>query len=551
MAGTFIPLFIVGIFVYLGAKLYWHFQAPKRSPLHVIQGPPTKHWFFGFMNPTEAQTLQISPLLLRYCAQFQGVWASPFTNQKPTLVLGDLAGIHHVLNNAQTFTRAPAQMRLTRLVFGDGLVAVDGEQHKRQRRAVGPGFSSTAINGMMPAYKDLTEKLATRWRERCENDAKAGAIEINAYADFEKLFMDIIGETGFQYKFGSLDGHRSELEDAFVQVTQQAATGSLYSMLRSQFPIVEAFGHWFVREQIQLNKLRSNIQAISLQLVKNAKAHYAANGGEKGNSARKDILGLLVKSNLQEDSKHRLSDDEIVSIIPTLLSGGYDNNASALAYALLAMATAPSTQTRLREELLAPPPGCENWQDDWKALDALPYLDAMCREILRFHSPAHSIPRTCAQDNVIPLSKPITLRDGSTTSEIRIGRGDDIVIPQKWMNVDPALWGPDADVFRPERWLQDPTHKYYAGGLHEAIAGQKHSGWSSLMTFSIGPRNCIGYKMAVAEIKVSLAFLVAKFEFLPHDGMKDVYGEVQIVDRPRVPGVKGYSMPCWVKPIGK
>ncbi|OAR01840.1 hypothetical protein LLEC1_05991 [Akanthomyces lecanii] len=557
-SGTLICLFTATIFIYAIFQIYAYWLPLAQSPLKVIRGPPVKHWFFGFMNSTEAQTLQMSPLLLKLCAKFDGVWASPFTNRKPTLVLGDLAGIHHVLNNSQTYTRAQAQMRTTRLVFGDGLVAVDGEQHKRQRRAVGPGFSTAAINGMMPAFRDVTEKLAARWHKSCQGapagskpGARGGAVEINAYGDFEKLFMDIIGETGFQYRFGSLDGHRTELEAAFVDVTQHAATGSLYSLLRSQFPIVEALGHWFVREQIELNRLRRNIQQVSMRLVKNAKAHFEANGGADLKSKRKDILALLVQANLQEDAKHRLDDDEIVSIIPTLLSGGYDNNASAMAYALMAMALTPSTQTRLREELLAPPPGCTDWRNDWKALDTLPYLDAMCREVLRLYSPAHSIPRTCARDDVIPLSRPITLRDGSAASEIRIGRGDDVVIPQKWMNVDPALWGADASIFKPERWLQDEEHKHYAGGLHPAIAGQKHSGWSSLMTFSVGPRNCIGYKMAVAEIKVSMAFLVAEFEFLEHDGMKDVFGEVQIVDRPRVPGVKGYSMPCWVRPVGQ
>lgn len=259
--------------------------------------------------------------------------------------------------------------------FGDGLVAVDGEQHKRQRRAVGPGFSTSVINGMMRAFRDLTEKLAARRHKSCDG-APSGS-GINAYGDFEKLFMDIIGETGFQYKFGSLEGHRSELEAAFVDVTQHAATGSLYSLLRSQFPSVETLGHWFVREQIKLNRLRRTIQHVSIRLLKNARAHFEASGGEKLKSRRKDILALLVQANLQEDATHRLDDDEIVSIIPTLLSRGYDNNASGMAHAVMVMAQTPSTQKRLQKELLAPPPRCENWKSDWKALDSLPYLDAI------------------------------------------------------------------------------------------------------------------------------------------------------------------------------
>ncbi|OAA74001.1 Cytochrome P450 [Cordyceps fumosorosea ARSEF 2679] len=552
-SGLLTVLFIYAVAI---CRAYW--LAMSLSPLNAVQGPPTQHWFFGFLSSKEAQAFQMSPLLLEYCAKFDGVWASLFTNRRPSLVLGDLAGIHHVLNDSHTYARSQVQMRTTRLIFGDGLVAVDGDQHKRQRRAIGPGFSSTAIDSMLPVFAALTEKLAKRWYRALGSpslEAKSAAnetrraIEVNAYGDFENLFMDMIGESGFQYRFGSLEGHRSELEAAFVEVAQAATTGSLYSLLRSQLPLVETFGHWFVREQMHLDQLKQNIRTISLRLVENAKAHFQYTGADEKVSGRRDILGLLVQSNLAADAKHRLEDDEIVSIIPTLLSGGYDNNASAMSYAVMAMAQTPSTQKRLREELLAPPSGCEDWKSSSKALEKLPYLDAMCRETLRLYSPAHSIPRTCTKDDVIPLSKPIRLRDGSLTSEIRIGRGDDVIIPQKWMNVDPALWGTDANMFRPERWLQDPNHRYYTGGLNPVISGHKHSGWSSLMTFSIGPRNCIGYRMAISEIKVSLALLVAKFEFLQHDGMKDVYGQVQIVDRPRVKGVKGYCMPCWVRAI--
>ncbi|KAK2594204.1 hypothetical protein QQS21_008093 [Conoideocrella luteorostrata] len=553
--GIVLPIVTVIVITYALAALRTYWLAMHLSPLKDVQGPANQHWFFGFLNSNEAQSFQMSPKLLEYCARFEGVWASLFTNRRPTLVLGDLDGIHHVLNNAQTYARAQAQMRTTRLVFGDGLVAVDGHQHRRQRRAVGPGFSSNAVEGMVPVFIDTAEQLAERWAENLRNQSVESklspggdgkrVVERNVYSDFEKLSMDIIGEAGFQYKFKSLEGHRSELEAAFVDVTQHAATGSLYAALRSHFPFVQSIGNWLSKEQIQLNRLRHNIETISMRLVKNAKDQVQ---GQKG-SRRKDILGLLVQSNLSEDPKHRLDDEEIVSMIPTLLSGGYDNNASAMSYAVMALAQTPLKQERLRQELLTPPKGSESWKTDSKALESLPYLDAVCRETLRLHSPAHSIPRTCIQDDVIPLSRPIKLRDGSLTTEIRIGRGDDVVIPQKWMNVDPRLWGMDANTFNPERWIQDPQHEYYAGGLDATISGQKHSGWSSLMTFSIGPRNCIGYRMAVAELKACMAILVSRFEFVEHHQMNHVRGEVQIVDRPRVDGVKEFCMPCWVKAV--
>ena len=546
-------LLIPGPILLVVFSLWKYFYAPYASPLAYIRGPKSKHWFYGFLSPSEARGFQMSPKLLDHCSEYDGVWYATFTNRRPTLVLGDQEAIGYVLNNAQTYARAEAQMRVTRLLFGEGLVGVDGPRHKRQRKVVGPAFSSAAIDGMAPIFYLMAEKLASNWETELAKDDR---FETNAYRDFEALSIDIIGLAGFKYNFKSLQGERSDLEAAFVNVTKSAATGSVYASLRAQFPLVGALGHFLSREQIQLDRHKNDIEEISEKLVQGAKstmkqsAQTLVETGDHQSHQSRDVLTLLIRSNMSIDVKDRLPEKEIVSLVPTFLSGGYDNNAAAMSYAVYGLAEFPETQARLRDELLHPPAECSSWRNSLRALDSLPYLDAVTREVLRLYSPAHSIPRTCAREDIIPLGKPIQLRDGTWTEQIRIAEGDDIVIPQKWMNIDPSTWGPDAHVFKPERWIEDQGHPYYAGGLPPRVKNCKSSGWSHLMTFSIGPRNCIGYRMAVAEFKVGLAVLVSKFEFLKHDEMKHVYGEVQIVDRPRVHGKHGYCMPVWVKAAG-
>lgn len=58
-----------------------------------------------------------------------------------------------------------------------------------------------------------------------------------------------------------------------------------------------------------------------------------------------------------------------------------------------------------------------------------------------------------------------------------------------------SVWGEDATEFRPERWLD-------ASRLPSTE--DTPPGWNGLMTFSAGPRICIGYRLAVLEFKVSL-----------------------------------------------
>ena len=54
---------------------------------------------------------------------------------------------------------------------------------------------------------------------------------------------------------------------------------------------------------------------------------------------------------------------------------------------------------------------------------------------------------------VLPLSQPVRGRDGKELSEVVITRGTIVVAHLQASNVDKALWGEDADEWKPERWL--------------------------------------------------------------------------------------------------
>ncbi len=62
-------------------------------------------------------------------------------------------------------------------------------------------------------------------------------------------------------------------------------------------------------------------------------------------------------------------------------------------------------------------------------------------------------PHRTRQDAVLPLSKPIRGRDGSTINEIPIPKDTVVVVGLLSSNRNKAVWGEDAMEWKPERWL--------------------------------------------------------------------------------------------------
>ena len=77
-----------------------------------------------------------------------------------------------------------------------------------------------------------------------------------------------------------------------------------------------------------------------------------------------------------------------------------DTTSTALAMTLSILGERPEAQQRLREEVLAALDGRDAL--DYDALCALPYLDAVCRETLRLHSPTTHLFRECVFSYFFP-----------------------------------------------------------------------------------------------------------------------------------------------------
>ncbi|KAG1725801.1 cytochrome P450 [Suillus paluster] len=89
---------------------------------------------------------------------------------------------------------------------------------------------------------------------------------------------------------------------------------------------------------------------------------------------------------------------------------------SALCRTLLTLAHHQDAQARLHEEIH--PAMDEHGELDYDALSNLSYLDAVCRETLRWYPLVITVTRTAREDIVLPFSCPFKENDGKYMHDV-------------------------------------------------------------------------------------------------------------------------------------
>jgi cytochrome P450 len=140
-------------------------------------------------------------------------------------------------------------------------------------------------------------------------------------------------------------------------------------------------------------------------------------------------------------------------------------------------------------------------------------LNNVCREILRFIPP-------CITSLKITNLVSVVTREAYATDYINgvtIPKGTRITIPVAAINFDETVWGPDVDTFNPDRW-ENPSDSISKYGY---------------MTFSHGPRSCIGRLFAETEMKVLLLVLIQRLSYAEVVKGKHIERQTVITTRPK------------------
>ncbi|KAI9458423.1 cytochrome P450 [Lactarius psammicola] len=443
------------------------------------------------------------------------------------LIVSDPKACNNIFIKDQVIEPTEAFLISNMQAFGPALLSTSGAHHRRQRKLLNPVFSVGSLRHMTPIF----HRVARQLREKLESIVANGGQEINIAGWMGKFSLEIMGQGGLGYSFGTLEGRNDEYCRALEEWLP--ATSSL-AVYRSLFPYVYKVFHpkflKLVGRMLPWPKL-NHLMDLSETLNAEARRIYETKKRllELGDDATvkqvgegKDIISLLMQASAADSEDDRLSEEELLAQMAVLVFAGTDTTASALSRILHLLALHPEIQDKLRKELKE---ACENDEElPHDQLVSLPFLEAICRETLRLYAPAPGVMRTARSDVVLPLSSPIHDVNGREIHEIFVPKNTNLYIQIYNLNRDPSIWGPDAAEWKPERWLAP---------LPESVANIQGV-YANIMTFIGGPRSCIGFKFSQLEIKVALSQIIPAFRLAPTEA--EIFWRFGVLLTPSVKG---------------
>lgn len=321
-------------------------------------------------------------------------------------------------------------------------------------------------------------------------------MEISQWAS--RCTLDIIGVAGLGRDFGAIRDENSDIVRTYQHLFMPSRQARILALVGTVVPV------WLLnllplRRNEDVREAAKTIRALCRDLVLEKKAKLASKG-ETG----VDILSVALESG-------HFSDENLVDQLMTFLAAGHETTATALTWAIYLLCKYPDVQTRLREEIRERLPSVDaDTGVTSMDIDRMPYLNAVCSEVLRYYSPVPQTIREAAYDTTI-LGQPVP-------------KGTRVLLSPWAVNLDPKMWGSDASEFNPDRWMPDSNSSAAAlgpgagAGVGEgsnskrAASGGATSNYAFL-TFLHGPRSCIGQSFAKAEFACLVAAWVGRFEF--------------------------------------
>ncbi|XP_072940755.1 cytochrome P450 4C1-like [Epargyreus clarus] len=381
--------------------------------------------------------------------------------------------------------------RFIRKITGYGGIFAPVTIWRRRRKILLPAFSPKIVENFVEVFSEQSEKLTKLLATQSDHGKFSIWPFITSYT------LDSVCETAMGVKVNAQGNPNCSFLKALNLVLNLICERIFHLWLQPDW-LYKFFPQYYRQQKCvdELNGFTDKVIENKREELKNEKKckteadhHY-----DLGNYQKKTFLDLLISLSGGENGYNNV---QLREEILTLTVAGTDTSAVAICYTLMLLGKYPKIQMKLFEELdeVFGESDRPLEKDD---LQKLKYLDRVVKESLRLFPPVPFIIRKVLEDIKLPSS-------GYT-----LPAGCGVVVSIWGAHRDPRYWGPDAEMFDPDRFLPERFNLKYP---------------CSFMPFSNGPRNCLGYQYALMSVKTALSAVLRRYR---------VVGENEHSNAPRI-----------------
>ena len=378
------------------------------------------------------------------------------------VVIADPEAIAAVLRDRpEGFRRTRRLASIAHQMGFEGVFSAEGDAWRRQRPMVMAGLDPAHVKSYFPTLVRVTERFAARWRRA----AGAGSA-IDLQADLMRYTVDVTSGLAFGIDINTIESH-----DEVIQQHLDKIFPALFQRLMAPFAYWRLFK---LPADRALERHLAELHRAVNEFITLARKRMDAEPARRASPT--NLIEAMIAA--RDTPESGVDDVDVAGNVLTMLLAGEDTTANTLAWMIWLLSRNPAALERARQEVLAVKP------TKYEQLAELRYVEACANETMRLKP-------------VAPIIIVEPIRD-SVVAGIEVPAGQLVLLLMRPGATDERYF-PDAQAFDPARWLE-PAAKSASSAKRVA------------MPFGAGPRLCPGRYLAVMEMKMVMAMLLAGFE---------------------------------------
>nr|QLI62180.1 cytochrome P450 31 [Streltzoviella insularis] len=456
-------------------SLWKLFLNEKEHPLDRVPGPPPKPLFGNALDLMFASPRELFIILRQYAKDYGDKFVLRIFSKRIIQINGPKE-IEIVLSHSRNITKSKHYVFL-RPWLGTGLLVTTGSKWHTRRKILTPTFHFNILKNFATVMEEKSRHMVELLK------AKYNDTEVDLMPFISDFTLYIICETAMGTQ---LDFDKSEAavtyKNAVLDMGGYVLNRTTKVWLQNEFIFKKLnIGRQFAT---CLNKIHSFVDNVIMERKKNSNQ---SNKNDVTKALDEEVIGgkrrlALLDLLLEAESKGEINLEGIREEVNTFMFAGLDTTATAMTFGLMLLADHEDVQERIYEE-------CQEIFGDsdrtpsMTDLAQMKYLEAVIKETLRLYPSAPFIARRITEDFMM--------------GDVLVPKGTEVGIHIYDLHHRADLY-PDPEVFKPERFLNGELRHPYA-----------------FVPFSAGPRNCLGQRFAMQEMKCILSEICRNFALVP------------------------------------